>query len=172
VTTTHQTVFLEGPYGTKTDLSTYSDVLVICGGSGITAAISHAHFLVAANTHTKVHVVWAVPQRQLPDDICAHELASVIKTDRCNMVVYLTAEAAEEVRVRDVGTLPRSLYEVRIGRPNIGAVMREYRRMATKNLAIVTCGTRQMSDVCRAAVVQVLGEEGVDTGYYNETLVW
>ncbi|EME83870.1 uncharacterized protein MYCFIDRAFT_115437, partial [Pseudocercospora fijiensis CIRAD86] len=145
------TVFLEGPYGEKLDLSGYSDVLVLCGGSGITAAISHAHFLVADNNHTKVHIAWAVPQRHLPDDICANELASVIHTDRVYMTVYLTSAAEEEAQ--NAEKLPaRPPYEIRFGRPDAQTVMREHRQIAKKSMAIVTCGTPQFSDACRAAV--------------------
>lgn len=171
VTSMQQTIFLEGPYGEKLDLSGYSDVLVVCGGSGITAAISHTHFLMAENSCTRIHISWAVPQRQLPDDICANELASAIHSDRVKMVVYLTSVAEEEAH--DPAKIPaHPPYEIRFGRPDIEAVLREHRQMATKSLAVVTCGTPQMSDVCRKAVVSVLGEEGVELGYYNETMVW
>lgn len=171
VSSAQETVFLEGPYGNELDLSRYSDVLVICGGSGITAAISHAHFLTHKNPTTTVHIVWAVPQRHLPDDICVNELASVINTDRVNMRVYLTNEAEKEAH--DPEKLPsRPPYEIRLGRPDIEEVMREYRAKATKSIAVVTCGTPQMSDICRKAAVTVLAEDGVDLGYYNETLLW
>ncbi|KXS93685.1 hypothetical protein AC578_8325 [Pseudocercospora eumusae] len=171
VASARATVFLEGPYGEKLDLSGYSDVLVLCGGSGITAAISHAHFLMDETNYTKVHIAWAVPQRHLPDDICANELASVIHTDRVTMTVYLTSAAKGEAQ--DAAKLPaRRPYEIRLGRPDAESVMREYRRTAKKSLAVVTCGTPQFSGVCRAAVVKVLGEEGVEIGYYNETMIW
>ena len=44
------TVLLEGPYGSTLDPSSYSDVLVIAGGSGITAAISPTHMLLGLNS--------------------------------------------------------------------------------------------------------------------------
>lgn len=166
-----QTVFLEGPYGEKLDLSGYSDVLVVCGGSGITAAISHTHYLMAENTSTRIHIAWAVPQRHLPDDICANEMASAIHSDRVHMTVYLTSAAEEEAH--DTAKWPaHPPYEIKFGRPDIETVMREHRQIATRSLAVVTCGTAQMSDVCRKAVVNVLGEDGVELGYYNETMVW
>lgn len=173
VATTQETIFLEGPYGEKLDLSSYSDVLVVCGGSGITAAISHAHFLLSANDNTKVHISWAVPQRHLPDDICANELASIINSDRLKMTVYLTSAGEEEAVNDPEKMLPAAPpYAIRFGRPDIEGVMREERQNASHSLAVVTCGTPQMSDACRAAVVKVLGEDGVNVGYYNETLVW
>lgn len=170
VASTQETVFLEGPYGLKLDLSSYSDVLVICGGSGITAAISHSHYLLTKNDTTKVHIAWAVPQRHLPDDICANELASIIHTDRMNMRVYLTDQAQKEVEQGQGPVNPP--YEIRLGRPDTEKVMRGYRAQSQRSLAILTCGTPQMSDVCRKAVVKILGENGVDVGYYNETMLW
>ncbi|KAK4503042.1 hypothetical protein PRZ48_006469 [Zasmidium cellare] len=171
VTSTQETIFLEGPYGEPLDLSGYSDILVICGGSGITAAISHTHFLLSANSTTKIHIAWAVPQRHLPDDICANELASAIHSERVNMTVYLTSAAEEEAH--DPAKLPaHPPYEIRFGRPDVEGVVRGCRAGARGSLAVVTCGTPQMSDVCRRAVVKVLGEEGVEVGWFNETMVW
>lgn len=171
-TSTQQTVFLEGPYGDALDLSHYSDALVICGGSGITAAISHSNYLISkTGCSTRVHIVWAVPQRHLPDDVCANELATVIQNDRVNIIVYLTGDAEEEAH--DPEKLPEHPpYEIRFGRPHIEGVMREYRQTSSLNLAIVTCGTPQMADTCRAAVVKILGEEGVEVGYYDDSMVW
>ncbi|PPJ50983.1 hypothetical protein CBER1_06818 [Cercospora berteroae] len=170
-----QTVFLEGPYGSKLDLSTYSEVLVVCGGSGITTAISHSHFLVEKNCQTRMHIYWAVPQRELADDICANELASVLNAGRLNMTVHLTSDAEDEEGIADPHrgrSKHRQPYEVILGRPDVEAVMRRHRNLATKSLAILTCGPPQFSDACRAAVVKILGEEGVEVGWYNESMTW
>lgn len=87
------------------------------------------------------------------------------------MVIYLTSAAEREPH--DAPKLPLSSpYEVRFGRPNLEAAMRDHRQQASVSLAIVTCGTPQMSDVCRAAVVSILGEEGVPVEYINETMIW
>lgn len=172
VASTQETVFLEGPYGEKLDLSGYSDVLVVCGGSGITAAISHSNFLMTENSTTTLHIVWAVPQRHLPNDICANELAACIHTDRVRMEVYLTSAAEEEAQHDPTKLPPQPPYAIKYGRPDVQMVMRKYRPLARKSMAVVTCGTPQFADDCRQAVVRILDEDGVDVGYYNETMVW
>jgi NAD(P)H-flavin reductase len=171
IASSRETIFLEGPYGSPVDLSGYSDVLVLCGGSGITAAISHAYFLISANTSTRIHISWAVPQRALPDDICAHEFAAVIYSDRLQMTVYLTSSAGVDDAERKRDDRP-SPYEIRSGRPNFEAIIREKRSLAVSSLAVVSCGTPRVSDLCRAAVVKVLEEEGKEVGWFNETLMW
>lgn len=171
------TVLLEGPYGDNLDLSSYSDVLFICGGAGIVTAISHSHYL--QEKVTKVHIVWAVPQCHLPDEVCSNELASVIQNGTVRMTVYLTGSKSQPDEDREIEmeklrdeSEESPPYEVKLGRPHVEEVMRQYRQRASQSLAIVTCGTAQMSDTCRKAVVRILAEEGVYVGYYNQTLMW
>lgn len=165
------TVFLEGPYGTKLDLSGYSEVLLVCGGSGITAAISHVYSLMDKNDTTRVFISWAVPDHHLPDNICANELAAAMQSNRVRMTVYLTSTVENGAHDAKGPPIDPS-YEICFGRPDIAGIMRRHRKLATKSLGIVTCGTPQLSDVCRAAVVDLLSEEGVEVGYYNESMMW
>lgn len=176
LSTKQMAVFLEGPYGENLDLSGYSDVLFICGGAGIATAISHSYSL--QNSRTKVHIVWAVQQQQLPDDVCAHELKSVLQDGTVDPTVHLTGsrDSTEESKQIEMESLSDSqkepAYELKLGRPDIESTMRQYRQRASQSLAIVTCGTAQLSDACRKAVVTVLSETGVHIRYYNQTLMW
>ena len=169
--TSTETVFLEGPYGTKLDLSGYSEVLIICGGSGIAAAISHVYYLMEKNDHTRVCISWVVPDHHLPEDICNNELAAAMQSNRVSMTVYLTS-TVEDGGNDNKETPISPPYEVYFARPDIAGIMRKHRKLATKSLGIVTCGTPQLSDVCRAAIVDILGEDGVEVGYYNESMMW
>lgn len=161
------TVFIEGPYGNTMDLSHYSDVLIIAGGSGITAAVSHAYHLLATG-NTTIRLAWAVPQRHLVDNVCENELAAIVRNRRFYLDVYLTSGAAEDPE-KPAGIPP---YAVHFGRPDIYAVMRDARQKCTSDLAVVTCGTPAMADVCRAGVVRLLGENGANVAYFNETMLW
>ena len=161
------TVFLEGPYGCALDLRSFSDVLIIAGGSGITAAISHSNFLLPTGS-TSVHVVWAVQNSALVDNICEHELKEAINDPRFDLVVYETRKASADVE-KMASTASRA---VQHGRPDIGVTIREARRNCARNLAVVTCGPPRMADACRAAVVEVLGESGPGVEFYNEALGW
>lgn len=166
---TNLTVFLEGPYGCALDLRSFSDVLIIAGGSGITAAISHANFLLPTR-NTAVHVVWAVQHSGIVDNICEHELKEAMNDSKFELVVYETRKASADVeKVASLSTASRA---VQHGRPDIEAMIREARGKCAKNLAVVTCGPPRMADACRAAVVQVLGESGPGVEFYNEALGW
>lgn len=164
--TREETIFLEGPYGSKLDLSTYSDVLVIAGGSGITAAISHTFHLLPTGK-TNVRVSWAVPQRHLVDDICNNELAAVMRHPRFKMDVHVTS--GPDRKPEDPHSEPST---VAYGRPDVYELMRNARDSCVSSLAVVTCGTPAMADACRAAVVRLLREEGPDVGYFNESMMW
>lgn len=162
------TIFLEGPYGCALDLRSFSDVLIIAGGSGITAAISHSNFLLPAG-NTSVYVVWAVQHSALVDNICEHEIKEALNDSKFDLVVYETRTVSADVEKMASSTTTRA---VRYGRPDIGATIREARRNCARNLAVVTCGPPRMADACRAAIVKVLGESGPDVEFYNEALGW
>ena len=161
------TVLLEGPYGKSLDLSSYSNILVIAGGSGITAAISYTHHLLQ-HERVSVQIVWAVPQKHLVDDLCAHELASVLGNARVAMEVYLTNAAALE----EDAIVPHAPYKVHFGRPNVLVAMECARSKCLRNMAIVSCGTPPMSDACRRAIVEVLKQDGPSVAYFDETMTW
>jgi NAD(P)H-flavin reductase len=166
---TNLTIFLEGPYGCALDLRSFSDVLIIAGGSGITAAISHANFLLPTR-NTAVHVVWAVQHSSIVDNICEHELQEAMNDSKFELVVYETRKASADVeKVASLSTASRALQH---GRPDIEATIREAREKCKRNLAVVICGPPRMADACRAAVVRVLGESGPGVEFYNEALGW
>jgi NAD(P)H-flavin reductase len=165
---TKLTVFLEGPYGNAVDLRSFSDVLIIVGGSGITAAISHSNFLLPTQ-QTSVHVVWAVQHSHLVDNICDNELKEALNDSKFDLVVYETRKAGADVEK----TAPlKGSRPVVHGRPDVEATIRDARGKCGRNLAVVTCGPPRMADACRAAIVAVLGESGPDVEFYNEALGW
>ena len=161
------TVFLEGPYGCALDLRSFSDVLIIAGGSGIVAAISHSNFLLPTGK-TSVHVVWAVQHFALVDNLCEQELRGAIGDSNFDLVVYETRRASAGVE-KTASTASRP---VKCGRPDIEATIREARRKCARNLAVVTCGPPRMADACRAAVVELLGESGPGVEFHNEAFGW
>jgi NAD(P)H-flavin reductase len=167
-TSSKLTVFLEGPYGNALDLRSFSDVLIIVGGSGITAAISHSNFLLPTH-QTSVHVVWAVQHSHLVDNICENELKEALNDARFDLVVYETRKVSADVEKTASSKGSRPVIH---GRPDIGATIRDTREKCAKNLAVVTCGPRRMADACRAAIINVLGESGPAVEFYNEALGW
>ena len=75
---------IEGPYGTPYDLSKYSSILFIIGGSGITVALSHLQALLDSlkesqnkEKHSRLHsirLVWAIRGAALFDDVFQQDL--------------------------------------------------------------------------------------------------
>jgi NAD(P)H-flavin reductase len=164
---TNLTVFLEGPYGCALDLRSFSNVLIIAGGSGITAAISHSNFLLPTRK-TFVRVVWAVQNSSLVENVCEHELKEAINDPNFDLVVYETRKASGDVeKMASSASRP-----VQHGRPDIEATIREARGKCERDMAVVVCGPPRMADACRAAVVESLGERGPGVEFYNEALGW
>ena len=69
-------MYLEGPYGQSHNLAAYDHVLLIAGGSGVTAILPYVHAL-QAKAHVQVTVVWSVASRDYAADVLGKELAGV-----------------------------------------------------------------------------------------------
>nr|POE47010.1 putative ferric reductase transmembrane component [Quercus suber] len=157
-------LLLEGPYGEVMDLRRFSNVLVVAGGSGITAAISQSQ-LVLPSGNTAMQVVWAAKSREIVDGVCEQELAASAAHANFTMDVYLTADSPANIKAE-------SPYTVRSGRPDIYAAVVDARAKCRRDLAVVSCGPPAMADATRAAVVRALGEAGPLVEFFNETAGW
>lgn len=90
------TVLLEGPYGTKHNLEGFDRVLLISGGSGITALLPYVHALSKAEHGIKhLRLVWAVRDRAFAADVLAHELAPD-NFGETRVEVYISQESGEK----------------------------------------------------------------------------
>ena len=69
-------MYLEGPYGQSHNLAAFDHVLLIAGGSGITAILPYVHAL-QAKAHVQLTVVWSVTSRDYAADVLGKELAGV-----------------------------------------------------------------------------------------------
>jgi len=190
------TVLLEGPYGPTLDLSSFSDLLFLAGGSGITPAVSHLTHLLPSRK-TNVHVVWAAQTTDLVENVCENELAAALRDPGFRLTVYATrwggvadaaatldsslssvvdspgnAEDTEKEKVKSKAT--GSSYPVLRGRPDLTFAIRDARKNCTRNLAVVVCGPPRMADACRKRVVEVLGDEGAgpEVEFFNEAMGW
>lgn len=76
LTSAPMTVLLEGPYGARHHLEGFDRVLLISGGSGITALLPYI-FELSRSEHAikSIRVVWAVRESSYAADVLAHELA-------------------------------------------------------------------------------------------------
>jgi NAD(P)H-flavin reductase len=183
------TILLEGPYGRSIDLRPFTDVLFLVGGSGITAAISHLSYLLPSqNKRMNVHLVWAVPNASLVENVCENELAAAVREPSLRMTVYQTRGAKSlgsselEKNDEDGKEFPRgesssaTAYTLLRDRPDFFSAIRDARRDCVgPSLAVVSCGPPRMADACRGAVVEVLGDEGAGrpgVEFFNEAMAW
>jgi NAD(P)H-flavin reductase len=179
------TVLLEGPYGPSLDLHPFTDVLFFVGGSGITAAISHLTCLLPSRRkETNIHLIWAVPNASLVENVCENELAATIRDPHFSMTVYETRGAKTSSHdglegkqaVDGIGGPAAPAYTLLQGRPDFVSAIRDARRDCVgRSLAVVSCGPPRLADACRKGVVEVLGDgEGKGTGveFFNEAMAW
>jgi NAD(P)H-flavin reductase len=185
------TILLEGPYGRSIDLRPFTDVLFLVGGSGITAAISHLSYLLPSqNKRMNAHLVWAVPNASLVDNVCENELAAAVREPSFRMTVYQTRGAeslgSSELEKNDADgkefPYPRgksssaTAYTLLQDRPDFFSAIRDARRDCVgPSLAVVSCGPPRMADACRRGVVQILGDDegkGPGVEFFNEAMGW
>jgi predicted ferric reductase len=170
------TILLEGPYGPTLDLSHFTDVLFLVGGSGITAAISHLTCLLRSQRGTNVHLVWAVPNAGLVETVCENELAATMGNPNFRMSVYETRGGSPGGDGEKKSSDDTAAYALFPGRPDLASAIRDARRDCLgHSLAVVSCGPPRLADACRRGVVEVLEDgEGKGTGveFFNEAMAW
>ena len=166
------TMLLEGPYGSEAiSLAHHSDILMIMGGVGITAAISRAYALLETG-HT-VRLIWTVRKRCFVDDVRAHELLHL--RTLANICIYLTGEetrSADEKEIDDNDTTSHSSLELRLGRPDFEEVIARARADALRDLAVFCCAPEGLLKGCRAAVRELSARPGKDISMYEERFCW
>jgi predicted ferric reductase len=184
------TILLEGPYGHSVDLRPFTDVLFLVGGSGITAAISHLTVMLLQSSQRKkmsIHLLWAVPNARVVENVCENELAAVMREPGFRMTVYetrgLDSPGSSELEkngdgkeVSRGGSPPAPAYTLLQGRPDLSSAIRDARQNCVgRSLAVVSCGPPRLADACRRGVVEDVGDgEGTGTGveFFNEAMAW
>lgn len=99
-------IWLEGPYGSTHNLTTFDHVLLIAGGSGVTAILPYVHTL-QTKSHVQVSVIWAVTHDDYAKDVLGDELAGV----EVQMYVTRDGSAGVEVEKARGGTVAVALDE-------------------------------------------------------------
>lgn len=166
-------VLLEGPYGVKTNLTSYERVLMISGGSGVTGITSYlceqgAH---APGRHTRF--VWAAREESFVSDVVEKDLAPFVDRGDVVLDLYLTRgpQAASQDKKVGVEVTLRRLSSragaangprVTYARPNVAELLEdEIGQLLTKDsrLAVVVCGPGRMADDVRREVVRSIGSK-------------
>ncbi|KIW71963.1 hypothetical protein PV04_00189 [Phialophora macrospora] len=124
-TTVH--VLLEGPYGSHPLLfnpSTFSSIILIAGGSGITATLAYLHSIMedsqrasagpqatGAVATKRVNLVWIAREEELVRDVLRHELQAVLRamngpraTDRLRIELHLFATEKSPTKTQNLSS--------------------------------------------------------------------
>lgn len=159
-------VLLEGPYGNELDMHQYDTVVMIVGGSGITAAISRAYALLRCGSPRSVRLIWAVQKRDIADDVCAHELSGILGKSRFELDVFMTSSAPKESTSHDAP------YTLHTGRPDVNSILDEERSKCAGSMAVFCCGPASLDSSVRNAVRRLLDEKGPHVAFYEERFSW
>lgn len=159
------TVLLEGPYGEQFPLERHSDVLMIIGGSGITAAVSRAYDLLS-KSNARLHIVWAVRNKALVHTVCDHEFNSLLGHENVRLDVYLTKDTADPEKVFRHGV---QLYE---GRPVIESLLAEAIAQSSSSVGVFCCGPTRMGATCRVEIAKLMRSQQADVKFYEERFGW
>lgn len=185
-------VLPEGPYGTVHPVASYDRVLLVAGGSGITACLPYVFALVNAR-HPHVNLVWAARDEEYTADVLAHELAPERLGQHVSVVVHATRDGTatppkpagkdEKGSSSDGGSethLPGVKgHDVHHSRPEMGTMLAGAlgQLVGSQRLAVLACGPARMMDDLRYAVAHSYGTgEGKVSAeqleYFEDTFTW
>ena len=195
-------VAVEGPYGSSLDLTSYSKVLFVVGGSGITVPLSYLCHLqqTASKTCQKIEMIWAVRQRSFLDSALRNGLQDQLNHlgSSMRMTTYVTTNSLQfekdpiseapspsrsltirdensKVLFEDISEPSKNRVTVVGGRPPIASIISSIATEGPGRVCVVTCGPGAMSDETRKAVTNYLkSDEGelVDLDFKDEGFGW
>jgi NAD(P)H-flavin reductase len=116
-------VLLEGPYGNHHPIAAYDHILLVAGGSGITALLPYVFSLTASPRSIRsITIVWAVRNAAYAANVLSHELAPKC-TQHVNLEVFVTRE--QGARPFDVVNALEPGVDATVVRPNPDTTMPE-----------------------------------------------
>ncbi|KAF2760469.1 hypothetical protein EJ05DRAFT_285911 [Pseudovirgaria hyperparasitica] len=164
--TTNKTFLYEGPYGHTPDLSTYTDILLLIGGSGISVGISAIYTALATNPTARISLVWASRKAALIDSVLARELKCAVETGRVHVNAHITRSSDAHIRAENLTE------KIETVRPSVKERIGEAERESAGRLAVVACGPAGMMDDARKAFVEVLPVARGQMELFNEAFFW
>ncbi|KAG5645748.1 hypothetical protein DXG03_005285 [Asterophora parasitica] len=180
---TKMRVLLEGPYGTVHPVSSYEHILLVAGGSGISAILPYAFSLVNSSPRhaRKVTIHWVVRNAAYAADLLSHELApqnmpgidvhvyvsredGAVATDFIDRLPNRVAGADDTSSLdgdgsgahKEKGGVP---LKVAGGRPVVADLLVHHisQLIGSERLAVLACGPASMLDDLRRAVAKSYG---------------
>lgn len=147
-------IVLEGPYGHTHSLESFDHVVLIAGGSGITAILPYVFSLKQPN----MTIVWAVTHEDYATDVLAHELNGY------SVDLFITRDGA----VADKESPANWQYS----RPDLKKIIDKAVDEGGR-VAVLACGPGGMMDTARAAVVATYDRvPATRVTYYEDAFGW
>ncbi|EIW72616.1 hypothetical protein TREMEDRAFT_12876, partial [Tremella mesenterica DSM 1558] len=176
-------VLIEGPYGSTHNLRGFDTVLLIAGGSGITAVLPYLHDLHLADCSSTSHVrriilIWAVKDMEYASNVLKHELSEVSSMTEVNIYTTSKDESAiqalpesdsssssDEIVRSSMGENAEKVGEgkgtrrstIKYGRPLLKEILDEGLMKSHGRVAVMACGPNQMMDDMRKIVAHAYG---------------
>lgn len=182
-------LLVEGPYGNSENLHAFDTVILIAGGTGITAAVPYIRDHLqrsyqGASRITDMKLIWSSRKATFVKTVCEDQLASVLSLPEFKMEVFLTNEdgAQEDVQQGKI-PLPRqdsqdtsrsSNPSYQYGRVDMKKIIddavREIR--PDSRCAIFVCGPAAMADEARAISHAAMKAGCRNLEYFEDDYGW
>jgi len=162
-------LLIEGPYGRKVPLHTYDTVVLVCGGTGISAGVPYIldHIARSAANKTKttnIHLIWSAKQSSFLKTICRAELAEALGRADFNASLFATDGVADA---------EASSFNIQTCRPDLGKMILNIANEAgSNNVAVLSCGPVAMVAEARSAVVDAMKHTRADVNYFEDAFGW
>lgn len=161
-----QTFLYEGSYGHSPNLSRFTDICYIIGGSGVSVAISGIYRALDVNPTVRITLVWASRTKFLIDSVLGRELKAAVDTGRVVVHAHVTHTQNASIPAEKVTeTLVAK-------RPSVQEIMDEAIQGSAGALAVVACGPAGMMDDARRAFAGALARESGDVELFLEAFNW
>jgi len=163
-------LLIEGPYGRKVPLHTYDTVVLVCGGTGISAGVPYIldHIARSAAGKTKttnIQLIWSAKQASFLKTICREELAEALGRADFSASLFATESVA--------GSADAESFKIQPHRPDVGAMILDIANDAgTANVAVLSCGPIAMVAEARSAVVAAVKQTRADIDYFEDAFGW
>ncbi|KAJ4862477.1 ferric reductase like transmembrane component domain-containing protein [Trichoderma breve] len=181
-----ETILLEGPYGIAEPLWTFDEVLLIAGGSGITAMVpyilDHIARTASSNKSSQTRIrgltlIWTNPKEAFIRRIAQRELAAALKRDDVRATESGVLKGKEETDISESadGADEACSLPITMCRPDIPAIIEKAAASATESgsrLAVMSCGPGKMSDAAREATYRAIRQQNNSVEYFEESFGW
>jgi NAD(P)H-flavin reductase len=183
-------LIVEGPYSDSgVNLKHFDSVMLIAGGSRVSATLSYLHSLIASDEMKqgkKVKFVWAAREEAMVREIVRRELSSISSHVNVEIDIFITSpesrvwgqldEKVLEGAENGAEGMQESTKELKVSRikyhygqrPDLSQAIDEVSEEGQQS-AVIVCGPPGMSDEGRAAVRHSLEKGGrvefVDIGF-------